>query len=423
MATLQSPLKFTGHKFLAHRLVLSTLLGKPIHVSSIRANSPTAPGLAPHEISLLRMLETITNGSQIEISYTGTTLLYRPGLITGSIPGRGADANGQITHTVDGRMQRGITYLLVPLLLLAPFSKSRVDILFTGPGVITSSVDRYGDISVDTARTALLPVYTHFGLDLSRSIDLRTIKRSNPSTSTKTHSGAGEVHLVFGHQLRLPRTIHLTQPGKIQRIRGTAYATGISPSTCARLIASARAILNPFCTDIYISSDTTPASLVATPTKDSPSLRTKIGLGFGLSLVAESTNSTLGVTHSSDAASGPSGGETPELIAQRAAYALLENISHGGVFGSELAPTVLILMAMGSEDVGRVVLGKDVAGAENTIGLARDMISFGGAGWGVRDIDRGLDAEDRDGADTNSENEVVISIVGRGVGNVGRKIG
>src|SRR6202043_207977 len=74
-------LRFIGHKSLAHRLVLSTLTGRPIHISQIRSPSPTSPGLAPHEISFLRLLEAITNGSSIQISYTGTTLTYTPGLI------------------------------------------------------------------------------------------------------------------------------------------------------------------------------------------------------------------------------------------------------------------------------------------------------------------------------------------------------
>ena len=40
--------------------------------------------------------------------------------------------------------------------------------------------------------------------------------------------------------------------------------------------------------------------------------------------------------------------------------------------------------------------------------LARDLRTFGMSGWGMRDAD--------------NEGEVVVSIVGKGVGNVGRKI-
>jgi RNA 3'-terminal phosphate cyclase-like protein len=66
-------------------------------------------------------------------------------------------------------------------------------------------------------------------------------------------------------------------------------------------------------------------------------------------------------------------------------------------------------MAMGSEDVGRLALGRDVVGSEEVISLGRDLREFGGSGWGLRDA-----GEDRE--------EVVVSVVGRGVGNVGRKV-
>lgn len=134
----QTPLRFKTQKALAHRLVLSTLTGRPIHVSQIRPSSHTNPGIAPHEISLLRLLEAVTNGSHIEISYTGTTLLYQPGLITGSAPGTGA-SKGVIKHELPATCTRGVSYFLIALCLLAPFSKAPVNVLFTGPGVITSA--------------------------------------------------------------------------------------------------------------------------------------------------------------------------------------------------------------------------------------------------------------------------------------------
>lgn len=75
------------------------------------------------------------------------------------------------------------------------------------------------------------------------------------------------------------------------------------------------------------------------------------------------------------------------------------------------APTMLTLMAMGSEDVGRLQVGRDVIADEGLIQLARDLTKFGAAGWGIRDA-----------AGENEDGDVVLSIVGRGIGNVGRKI-
>ncbi|ERF72243.1 hypothetical protein EPUS_02130 [Endocarpon pusillum Z07020] len=398
MSESQPPLRFTGHHSLAHRLVLSTLTGRAVHISQIRPSLPSNPGLAPHEISLLRLLEAVTNGAHIEISYTGTILLYKPGLISGNAAGKSA-----IRHEIAATCLRGASYFLVPLALLAPFSKAPFNVLLTGPGVITSST-LSGDISVDTVRTAILPLYSKFGID--RNIELRILQRSN--AGTRGRGGAGEVQIIFGHQIRLPKTLHFMNCGRIKRIRGVAYSTGVSGSNNARMIDAARGVLNPFAADTYIFSDVSSAALIAAPEKNNPGAKRKVGLGFGLSLVAESSTGTL---YSADAASPPAGGQPPEDIGQQCAYYLLESIARGGCASLEAAPTMLTLMAMGSEDIGRIQLGKDVIGNEKIIQLARDLNNFGAAGWGIRD------AEDQ------SKDEVIVSIVGRGIGNVARKIG
>ncbi|KAI9834773.1 MAG: hypothetical protein M1819_002859 [Sarea resinae] len=394
-------IRFQSQKSLPHRLVLATLTGRPVRISDIRSSSPTNPGLASHEISFLRLLEAVTNGSALEISYTGTTLLYRPGLITGSVPGSGAHG-GVIRHELPADCVRGASYFLIPLCLLAPFSKAPVNVLLTGPGVITSATPS-GDVSVDTVRTAILPLYEQFGI--SNNIELRILRRSCSGPNGK--GGAGEVQLVFGHQVRLPKTIHVLNPGRIKSVRGVAYCTGVSASNNARMIETARGILNPLVSDTYIFSDVSSAPFVPTSDKSTTGSKKKIGVGFGLSLVAESSTGCL---FSADLASPPSGGQPPEDIGRRCAYQLLETISLGGCVSPTAAPTVLTLMAMGSEDVGRIQIGRDVFGTEEIISLARDLRVFGASGWGVRN------------SNDDSESDLVVSVVGRGVGNVGRKI-
>ena len=397
----QSQVRFTSSKSLAHRLVLSTLTGKPVHISQIRPSSPTDPGLAPHEISFLRLLEAVTNGSHIEISYTGTTLLYRPGLITGSAPGTGA-SGGVIKHEIPAGCMRGVSYFLIPLCLLAPFSKTVMNIMFTGPGVITSATPS-GDVSADSVRTAILPLYAQFGI--TNNIELRILQRSNPSAGGR--GGAGEVQLIFGHQVRLPKTVHITNPGRVKKIQGVAYCTGVSASNNARMIEEARRILNPMTADTYIFSDVSSAPYSSPTDKSNAHQRRKTGIGFGLSLVAESSTGSL---YSADRASPPSGGVPPEEIGRQCAYQLLESVSMGGTVSLATAPTVIILMAMGSEDVGRVQLGRDVIGSESLIGLARDLKAFGASGWGMRSTT------------ADQEGDILVSVVGRGIGNVGRKI-
>jgi RNA 3'-terminal phosphate cyclase-like protein len=397
-------IRFTTHKSLTHRLVLSTLTGRPVHISQIRSSSPTQTGLAPHEISFLRLLESITNGSSIQISYTGTTLTYSPGLITGSVEGLGA-SGGVIKCTLPDTITRGVSWFLIPLCILAPFAKAPVNVRFEGDGVITSATST-GDISADTVRTAILPLYERFGIPSAR-LELRILQRSCAGSGGR--GGGGIVELRFASQVRLPKTLHMNRsPGRVRRIRGVAYATGVSASNNARMIHAARGILNPLVSDVHVAAQYDQAPLVSSRDKANPGAKKRTGIGFGLCLVAES--SAEGVLYSADVAAPSEGGVTPEDIGKQCAYQLLEIISQGGCVTRVGAATVLTLMAMGSEDVGRVRLGRDVIGTEDAVGLGRDLKQFGASSWGLRDVD-----EDDSG-------DIIVSVKGTGVGNIGRKI-
>lgn len=88
-------LKFHGSNFFKQRLILSTLSGKPIQIVDIRKDDDE-PGLKGYEVSLIRLLDKISNGTDIEINPSGTAIYYKPGLLHG----------GQITH--DCNLDRGI---------------------------------------------------------------------------------------------------------------------------------------------------------------------------------------------------------------------------------------------------------------------------------------------------------------------------
>lgn len=399
----QPLLQFTGHRHLTTRLLLATLTGRPIRISQIRSTS-TNPGLTRHETNFIRLLDAVTNGAQIQFSMTGTTLVYRPGLITGSAEGLGA-SGGVIRHEIPRECsKRGVSWWLIPLCVLSPFSKGNMNVIFHGEGCVTSSTTT-GDVSADTVRTAILPLYKSFGID--RNIELRILKRSCSPQMGK--SAGGEVQLVFNHQVRLPKTLHLMNPGRVKKIRGVAYCVEVSKSNNERMIHEARGVLNKFVPDTYIFSDASAAPLVPTNNhKGSGPAKVKGAVGFGLSLVAESST---GCIYSADVCSPPEGGVPADEIGRQCAYQLLEKINEAGCVESVAAPTVLMLMAMGSEDVGRVALGRDVLASEAVIQLARDSKEFGGSAWGFRES-----------GGENERGEVVVSVVGRGVGNVGRKV-
>ncbi|PSN63525.1 RNA 3'-terminal phosphate cyclase-like protein-like protein [Corynespora cassiicola Philippines] len=401
--TAQTLLQFTGHRHLTTRLLLSTLTGRPIRISQIRSSSHIRPGLTPYETNFIRLLDSVTNGAQVQFSMTGTTLVYRPGLITGSAEGLGASF-GVIRHEIPRECaRRGASWWLIPLCLLSPFSKGNMNVVLHGEGCVTGNTPA-GDISVDTVRTAILPLFKNFGIE--RNIELRILKRSCAVASGK--SAGGEVQLVFNQQVRLPKTLHLMNPGRVKRIRGVAYAVGVPGANNSRVIEVARGILNKFVPDTYIFSDASGAPLIPTYDPKKPGEKKKGAVGFGLSLVAESSTNCL---YSADVASPPQGGTPAEDIGKQCAYQLLEKIAQGGCVESTAAPAALILMSMGSEDVGRLALGRDVLASEDIVQLARDSKVFGGSGWGFRDA-----------SGEKANGEIVVSVVGRGVGNVGRKV-
>ncbi|GFY50915.1 RNA 3'-terminal phosphate cyclase-like protein [Trichonephila inaurata madagascariensis] len=79
--------------------------------------------------------------------------------------------------------------------------------------------------------------------------------------------------------------------------------------------------------------------------------------GFGLILVAESTN---GAFYVAEAISNPSGSNefvTPEDVAKQACYNLFEEINRGGFVDSISQSLVCVLMALGTADVSKVKTG------------------------------------------------------------------
>ena len=62
---------------------MSLLANCPLLIKNIRADDVEAPGLRPHEVSFLRLLESMTNGSTFEINNTGTQLRFLPGILLG----------------------------------------------------------------------------------------------------------------------------------------------------------------------------------------------------------------------------------------------------------------------------------------------------------------------------------------------------
>lgn len=317
-------LVFQGSRGFRSRLVLATLSGRSIKITHIHAMDQNV-GMKDYHISFVRLIDKLTNGSHIEISATGTALLYRPGVITG----------GKISH--DCGTSRAIGYYLEPILMLSAFSKKPISLSFTG---ITNDNK---DISVDTLRTVLMPQLHQFGIT---EYEMKIAARGAPP------EGGGQV-IFWCLPVRILKPIMSTEEGLIRRIRGIAYCTRVSPQTANRLIDSSRALLNRFIPDVYIFSD----HYKGAESGKSP--------GFGLTLVAESTKGAL---ISAECMAGA--GDVPEDIGRKVAKMLYHEISKGGCYDERSQCLVLLLMTLCSEDVSKVRFGKLT---ETTIEFLRDL--------------------------------------------------
>lgn len=77
-------LKFHGSNFLKQRLILSILSGKSVHIVDIRSQDEK-PGLRGYEVSLIRLFDKISNGSEIDINKSGTAVSFKPGILHGGV--------------------------------------------------------------------------------------------------------------------------------------------------------------------------------------------------------------------------------------------------------------------------------------------------------------------------------------------------
>ena len=243
-------LRFTGHAYFRQRLVLATLAGRAVRIDRIRPDDEE-PGLRNFEASFLRLLEKLTNGSAVEINYTGTSVFYQPGIVYG----------GTVTH--DCGTTRGIGYFLEWIVALAPFAKEELSLTLRG---ITSG---QGDLGADTVRT----------------------------------------------------------------------------------------VINRYIPDIYLFSDVYRGD----ESGKSP--------GFSMSLVS---TSTTGALHAAEATSAP--GRTPEDVGLEAARALLTEIAARGCVDRTHQPLVLLLMALGPEDVAKCRMSALTPAAIQTLRDIRDAL-------------------------------------------------
>lgn len=313
---------YAGSNFIKQRLLLSLLSGKPVRIIDIRSDD-VEPGLREYEVSLIRILDKISNGTRIEINPAGTVLSFRPGLLHG----------GRWQH--DCSLERGIGYYLDVLIALGPFCKLPLDVVLRG---ITNSKE---SPSVDYIKSAAFNVLKRFLLD-DEDLQLKVVRRGLAPL------GGGEIHFQCPVR-KILRTLQFLNQGMVKRIRGIVYACKVSPAMANRTVETAKGVMLKFLPDVYIYTDQNRGKLSG----KSP--------GFGICLQAETTEGVYYAAELNSHAKGDGQSPSvPEDLGRQVAMQLLDEIHRGGCCDSTYQWLVTLFMTLGPKNVSKYLTGESV---------------------------------------------------------------
>ncbi len=221
--------KFEGIGNFRLRIIYSVLLNRPVEITGIRENEVN-PGLTNSEVSFLKLIDQITNGSRLEISKSGVSLKFFPGVITNNY-------GNELDFECD--CERNISYYLEGLIPISYFGKEPLIINLVG--VTNDELD----ISVDSFKNNICPNLQK--LIVGDTVSLEIIKRGMKPI------GKGKV------KLKCPIVTHLNpiewvEEGKIKKVYGTAFSTRNSLLT-KNIVESGKSVMLKFLPNVWIYED------------------------------------------------------------------------------------------------------------------------------------------------------------------------
>ncbi len=186
----------------------------------------------------LRLVELISNGAKFEISKTGTTVKYYPGILTNHEGAR---------LEFDCGSERAISYYLEYLCVLAIFGKSPLHAVLRG--LTNHSYDQ----SIDAFQSSALALLRKFDEELQ--VSLKVLRRAFSSNSDDASVPAdGEVEYKSNFSKFL-RAVSFNKKGLVKRVRGVCAGGRVAPALLNNTISAARGILNDFLPDVWLYSD------------------------------------------------------------------------------------------------------------------------------------------------------------------------
>ena len=243
--------EFSGSNLFRLKIAYSFLLNRPIRISNIRPDS-TNPGMTPYEISFLKLVSEISNGTKIHINETGTSVTLIPGTITNKY---GTE------FSFDCDKSRCITYYAEGILPISLYGKESLHIILNG--ITNNSLDN----SVDSFKMSTCVLLQK--LVIGDTVEFKILKRG------VLPNGDGSV------SFKIPIITGLApfdwnKEGKIKRVRGVAFTSKLGANFTSMMVDTCRGVLNNFLPDVWIAVDNYKS-------KDLD----KISPGYGISITAE----------------------------------------------------------------------------------------------------------------------------------------
>lgn len=219
----------TGSKYFRFRIMYSLLTFTPIEIKDIRPNEVEL-GLRDYEISFLKLIEKLTNGSKLFISSTGTSIKFIPGTITNN---HGDEFEFECHKT------RGLSYYIEGITPICLFGKETLNCVLKG------SSNNNQDLSVDCIKIEIEKIVERIVVGDSSKIEIKSRSFGNTDSAVIT--------------FRLP-IIRFIEPftwvdaGKVKKIGG--HCLTINTPHSNGIIDETRIVFNRFINEVWIDKNT-----------------------------------------------------------------------------------------------------------------------------------------------------------------------
>lgn len=415
------------------RLILSILSSRPLLIRNIRSDDISHPGLHEHEASFLRLLDSMTNGTTIEINATGTQLRFKPGVLLG----------GEIEHTCpvgsgggDGSVsgQRSVGWYLEGIFPLIAFGKEPLQLTLHGITDGTSDIDP----SPDYLSASFIPFMIKLGIGVDDDQPPPLLKVTKRGAAPL---GGGSVELYCPIVKKELKPLELLNFGKVKRIRGTATSCRIPPSSAARVAHSAKGVMHRLLPDVWIHTDVHSGSrnkksgvggcgpspglsvLLTATTTEGTCISAECSMNHNVNATAGSTISTINTSYNEQPIERRKM-ELPEDLGKRSATLLLHEIYAGGCVDTSCQSFALLMMCLTPEDVSRIRLGPLSQYTISSLRLYKEAL---GVEFKLRveEEDGGGDDEDEDDESADErrrsgQKTIICSCLGTGYRNMAR---